>query len=75
MAGGTVGAVDADAIAMLVGQPVFTMSRDITLHMEDTTPLPLGTGTQGSGVLAVPMRVIVPGRSGCLARVCCAPDG
>ena len=24
--------------------------------MEDTSPLALGTGTQGSGVLAVPMR-------------------
>lgn len=52
---GSVGAIDAGSIAMIVGQPVFAVSRDATLHME-STPLPLGTGTQGSGVLAVPMR-------------------
>jgi hypothetical protein len=36
--------------------PRFAVSNEATLHMEDTTPLALGTGTQGSGVLAVPMR-------------------
>ena len=29
---------------------------EATLHEEDTTPLALGTGAQGTGVLAVPMR-------------------
>ena len=36
--------------------PRFAVSTDATLHEEDTTPLALGTGAQGSGVLAVPMR-------------------
>ena len=56
MPAGSVAAIDADAIAMLVGQPVFAMSRNIALHMESTSPLGLGTGTQGSGVLAVRKR-------------------
>jgi HK97 family phage major capsid protein len=55
VAAGSVGAIDAGSIAMIVGQPVFQLSRDATLHME-SVPLALGTGTQGSGVLAVPMR-------------------
>jgi len=50
----SVAAVDADAIAMLVGQPQFKLSRDAAVHAE-TVPLALGTGTQGSGVLAVPL--------------------
>lgn len=53
---GSVAAIDADAIVLLVGQPAFAMSRNVALHMESATPLPLGTGTQGEGVLAVPMR-------------------
>ena len=32
------------------------MSNEATLHEEDTTPLALVTGTQGSGVVAGPMR-------------------
>jgi HK97 family phage major capsid protein len=36
--------------------PAVDMSNQATLHMEDTTPLPLVTGAQGSGVLATPMR-------------------
>ena len=56
MAAGAVAAVDTDALVMLVSQPVFALSRNVALHMEDTAPLALGTGTQGSGVLAVPLR-------------------
>ena len=55
-AAGTVGAMDADAIAMLVSQPEFALSRNASLHMENATPLALGTGTQGAGVLAVPLQ-------------------
>ena len=55
MPAGSVGAIDADAVAMLVGQPVFAASRNIALHME-STPLPLATGAQGSAVVASPMR-------------------
>jgi hypothetical protein len=36
--------------------PAIDMSNQATLHMEDTTPLPLVTGAQGSGVAASPMR-------------------
>jgi HK97 family phage major capsid protein len=54
---GTVIAVDAADFATATGDsPRFAVSTDATLHEEDTTPLALGTGTQGSGVLAVPMR-------------------
>jgi hypothetical protein len=54
---GTVIAVDAADFASAQGDaPRFAVSTDATLHEEDTTPLALGTGTQGSGVLAVPMR-------------------
>ena len=53
---GTVIAVDAAAFASAMGVPAFRASANATLHEEDTTPLALGTGAQGSGVLAVPMR-------------------
>jgi HK97 family phage prohead protease len=54
---GTVIAVDADWFTTAVGDtPRFAVSTEATLHEEDTTPLALGSGTQGSGVLAVPMR-------------------
>jgi hypothetical protein len=36
--------------------PNIDMSNQATLHMEDTTPLPIATGAQGSGVLATPAR-------------------
>jgi hypothetical protein len=34
----------------------FDVSDQATLHMEDTTPLQIATGAQGSGVLATPTR-------------------
>ena len=43
MAAGSVGAVDANAVAMLVSQPEFALSRNAALHMENATPLPIGT--------------------------------
>jgi len=54
---GRVIAVDAADFATANGDaPRFAVSTDATLHEEDTSPLALGTGAQGSGVLAVPMR-------------------
>jgi HK97 family phage prohead protease/HK97 family phage major capsid protein len=54
---GRVIAVDAADFATANGDsPRFAVSTDATLHEEDTNPLALGTGTQGAGVLAVPMR-------------------
>ena len=50
-------AVDAADFATALGDvPRFAVSTEATLHEEDTSPLALGTGTQGAGVLAVPMR-------------------
>jgi hypothetical protein len=57
VAAGRVIAVDADWFATATGDaPRFAVSADATLHMEDTTPLALGSGVQGSGVLAVPQQ-------------------
>jgi HK97 family phage major capsid protein len=54
---GTVIAVDADWFATATGDaPRFAVSNEATLHEEDTNPLPLVTGAQGSGVVASPMR-------------------
>jgi HK97 family phage prohead protease/HK97 family phage major capsid protein len=56
-AAGRVIAIDAADFATANGDaPMFAVSTEATLHEEDTTPLALGTGAQGSGVLAVPMR-------------------
>jgi hypothetical protein len=69
-AAGSVGAVDASAIAMLVSQPEFALSRSAALHMENTTPLPIGT--PGS-----PATVAAPTRSmfqeDCVALRCVLP--
>ena len=56
LAANSVACVDAGAIAMTMTPPEFLLSRDAAVHMEDTSPLGVGTGTQGSGVLAVPLR-------------------
>jgi hypothetical protein len=55
-----------DSVVFLVDQaelvqgygdsPAIDMSNQATLHMEDTTPLGLATGAQGSAVVATPMR-------------------
>ena len=50
-------AIDAEDFASATGDtPKFAVSTDATLHEEDTTPLPLATGPQGTGVAATPMR-------------------
>lgn len=50
-------AVDAADFASATGDtPEFDVSDQATIHEEDTTPLPIATGAQGSGVLATPTR-------------------
>jgi HK97 family phage major capsid protein len=46
----------ADFFSATGDEPRFDVSDQATLHMEDTTPLPIATGAQGSGVLATPTR-------------------
>ena len=54
---GTVIAVDASEFATATGDaPRFAVSNEATLHEEDTTPLALATGPQGTAVVASPMR-------------------
>jgi HK97 family phage major capsid protein/HK97 family phage prohead protease len=54
---GTVIGVDAADFATVTGDaPRFAVSNEATLHEEDTTPLALATGPQGTAVVASPMR-------------------
>jgi hypothetical protein len=46
----------ADFFSATGDEPRFDVSDQATLHMEDTSPLPIATGAQGSGVLATPTR-------------------
>lgn len=46
----------ADFVSVTGDSPRFDVSTQATLHMEDTTPLQIATGAQGSGVLATPAR-------------------
>jgi HK97 family phage major capsid protein/HK97 family phage prohead protease len=49
--------VDAADFVSVTGDDMrFDVSDQATIHMEDTTPLPIATGAQGSGVLATPTR-------------------
>ena len=49
--------IDAADFASVTGDaPEFDVSDVATIHEEDTTPLPIATGAQGSGVLATPTR-------------------
>ena len=49
--------LDAAEFASATGDtPNFNVSDVATIHEEDTTPLPLVTGVQGSGVVATPAR-------------------
>ena len=53
----TIIGIDASAIASgYSGLPSIETTKQATVHMEDTNPLQLATGAQGSGVLATPMR-------------------
>lgn len=46
----------ADFFSATGDEPQFDISNEATLHMEDTTPLAIASGAQGSGVLATPTR-------------------
>jgi HK97 family phage prohead protease/HK97 family phage major capsid protein len=46
--------IDAADLVSVLAVPQFDVSDQATVHMEDTTPLPIATGAQGSGVLATP---------------------
>jgi hypothetical protein len=46
----------ADFMSVSGDDPRFEVSDQATLHFEDTTPLQLTTGAQGSGVVATPTR-------------------
>ena len=46
----------ADFVSATGDEMRFDVSDQATLHMEDTTPLPIATGPQGTGVLATPTR-------------------
>lgn len=46
----------ADFMSVTGDDPRFDVSDQATLHFEDTTPLQIATGAQGSGVLATPTR-------------------
>jgi HK97 family phage prohead protease/HK97 family phage major capsid protein len=54
VAAGAVYMIDAADFVSVSGAPEFDVSETATIHMEDTTPLQIATGAQGSGVLATP---------------------
>jgi len=54
VAAGAVYMIDAADFVSVTGAPEFEVSEVATVHMEDTTPLNIATGAQGSGVLATP---------------------
>jgi Phage capsid family len=54
VAAGTIYMIDAADFVSVTGAPEFEVSDQVTLHMEDTLPLPIVTGAQGSGVVASP---------------------
>jgi hypothetical protein len=57
VAAGTVIAVAPDGLMVgYSGAPEVESSIESTVHFEDTTPLPIATGAQGSGVLATPTK-------------------
>jgi HK97 family phage major capsid protein len=58
--------VDCAEINFAGGVPVFMGTDVATIHEEDTTPLPLVTGAQGSGVVASPQRSLFQTNSAAL---------
>ena len=55
LAAGTVVMLDVNAIASgYSGVPEITASQDAVVHFEETAPLAISSGVQGSGVLATP---------------------
>jgi len=56
---GTLIAVDANSFCSMFGSDVeIRASKEAVLHFEDSTPLQLSTGAQGSAVLATPARSV-----------------
>ena len=58
--------VDCAEVNFAGGVPVFMGTDVATIHEEDTTPLPLVTGAQGSGVVASPQRSLFQTNSAAL---------
>jgi hypothetical protein len=57
LAPGTIIGVDPNGIATgYSGLPQVETSKEAIAHFEETAPLPIATGAQGSGVLATPVR-------------------
>jgi HK97 family phage prohead protease/HK97 family phage major capsid protein len=54
IAAGSAYMIDTVDFVSVADAPEFIISEEATLHMEDTTPLQIATGAQGSGVLATP---------------------
>jgi HK97 family phage prohead protease/HK97 family phage major capsid protein len=54
IAAGSAYMIDAVDFVSVADAPEFVVSEEATLHMEDTSPLQIATGAQGSGVLATP---------------------
>jgi hypothetical protein len=54
IAAGAAYMIDTVDFVSVSGAPEFDVSEQTTLHMEDTTPLNIASGAQGSGVLATP---------------------
>ena len=54
VAAGAVYMIDAADFVSVTGAPEFECREVATIHMEDTTPLNIASGAQGSGVLATP---------------------
>lgn len=53
----TVVAIDPNGVVSgYSGEPEITVGRETTVHLEDTTPLQIASGPQGSAVLATPTR-------------------
>jgi hypothetical protein len=59
LADGTIVGIAPSGVAVgYSGSPEVETSRQGLVHFEDTTPLPIATGVQGSGVLATPTKSV-----------------
>ena len=61
--------VDASEIDFAGGMPEFLGTDVATIHEEDTTPLPLAAGAQGSAVVATPARSLFQTNSAAIRAV------
>ncbi len=70
LAAGTIMAIALPALVSVVdSQPHFAFANSATVHMEDTTPLDIATGAQGSAVLATPTKTMFQTNSTALRLV------